>query len=84
MKLQSPTLVLATMLVLATNVGVRAQQSTHDLAAAAQNPVAAMYSLPFENNTNGEAGPKHDSTANVLYLLAMTEIRKPEPSSARR
>ena len=28
-----------------------AQQSTEDLAAAAQNPIAAMYSLPFQNNT---------------------------------
>lgn len=63
-----PTLVLAAMLVLATNVGVCAQQSTEDLARAAQNPVAAMYSLPFQNNLYGGAGPDHDATANVLNI----------------
>jgi hypothetical protein len=45
-----------------------AQQSTQDLAAAAQNPVAAMYSLPFQNNIYGGVGPKHDATANVLNI----------------
>jgi hypothetical protein len=68
MKLRWPPLGLAIMLVLATNVGVRAQQSTQDLAAAAQNPVAAMYSLPFQNNIYGGVGPKHDATANVLNI----------------
>jgi hypothetical protein len=28
-----------------------AQQSTQDLATAAQNPIAATYSLPLQNNT---------------------------------
>src|SRR5689334_22858068 len=68
MKLRWPALGLAIMLVLATNVGVRAQQSTQDLAVAAQNPVAAMYSLPFQNNIYGGVGPKHDATANVLNI----------------
>jgi hypothetical protein len=63
-----PTPVLAAMLVLTINVGVCAQQSTEDLAAAAQNPVAAMYSLPFQNNIYGGAGPTHDATANVLNI----------------
>src|SRR6478735_6509013 len=63
-----PTLVLAAMLMLATNIGVYAQQSTEDLAAAAQNPVAAMYSLPFQNNVYGGAGPSHNATANVLNI----------------
>ena len=45
-----------------------AQDSTEDLAAAAQNPVAAMYSLPFQNNTFLGAGPHHDQTANVLNI----------------
>jgi hypothetical protein len=47
---------------------VRAQQSTQDLAAAAQNPVAAMYSFPFQNNIYGGGGPNHASTANVLNI----------------
>ena len=46
----------------------RAQQSTEALAAAAQNPVAAMISLPFQNNTFFGAGPNHDKTANVLNI----------------
>jgi hypothetical protein len=46
----------------------RAQQSTEALAAAAQNPVAAMISLPFQNNTFFNAGANHDKTANVLNI----------------
>jgi len=38
-----------------------------DLAAAAQNPVAAMISLPFQNNTFFRTGPDND-TANVLNI----------------
>jgi hypothetical protein len=45
-----------------------AQQSTEDLAAAAQNPIAAMYSLPFQNNTYFGVGPSHNDTANVLNI----------------
>jgi hypothetical protein len=47
---------------------VRAQQSIEALATAAQNPVAAMISLPFQNNTFFDAGPNHDKTANVLNI----------------
>jgi hypothetical protein len=46
----------------------RAQQSTEALAAAAQNPVAAMISLPFQNNTFFGAGANHDKTANALNI----------------
>src|SRR5208283_453761 len=45
-----------------------AQQSTQDLATAAQNPIAAMYSLPFQNNTYFGLGPSHNETANVLNI----------------
>lgn len=48
--------------------GVAAQQSDADLAAAAQNPVAATYSLPFQNNTFGGAGPAHNAVGNVLNI----------------
>jgi hypothetical protein len=71
MKSQWPTLVLATMLVLAINGNAHAQQSTEDLAAAAQNSVAVMYSLPFQNNIYGGASPNHDATANVLNIHAV-------------
>jgi hypothetical protein len=50
------------------SAAVRAQQSTEALAAAAQNPVAAMISLPFQNNTFFDAGANHDKTANVLNI----------------
>jgi hypothetical protein len=45
-----------------------AQQYDENLAAAAQNPVAAMYSLPFQNNVFGGAGPTHDAVGNVLNI----------------
>jgi hypothetical protein len=45
-----------------------AQQSDTDLAAAAQNPVAATYSLPFQNNTFGGAGPTRNAVGNVLNI----------------
>jgi hypothetical protein len=47
---------------------VEAQDFTRALAAAAQNPVAAMYSLPFQNGTFLEAGLNNDKTANVLNI----------------
>jgi hypothetical protein len=42
-------------------------QESGDLAKAAQNPVAAMISLPFQNNTFFGVGPG-DDTANVLNI----------------
>lgn len=47
---------------------VEAQDSTAALAAAAQNPIAAMISLPFQNNTYFGLGPNHDQTANILNI----------------
>src|SRR5215472_5611982 len=69
-----PGLGLAVMLVLTGNAGVRAQQSTQDLAEAAQNPVAAMISLPFQNNIYGEVGPSHNATGNVLNIQPVIPI----------
>jgi hypothetical protein len=45
-----------------------AQQSDADLAAAAQNPVAATYSLPFQSNVFGGAGPGRNAVGNVLNI----------------
>jgi hypothetical protein len=47
--------------------------SDQDLAKAAQNPVAAMISLPFQNNTFFGAGPDGD-TANVLNIQPVVPI----------
>jgi len=62
------------MLVCTALTEVRAQQSTQDLAEVAQNPVAAMYSLPFQSNIYGGLGPNHDATANVLNIQPVIPI----------
>jgi hypothetical protein len=43
------------------------EDPTEELAKAVQNPVANMISLPFQNNTNFEVGPK-EKTQNVLNI----------------
>ena len=43
------------------------------LAKAAQNPVASMISLPFQNNTNLNIGP-NDSTQNILNIQPVWPI----------
>ena len=40
-------------------------KSTEELARAAQNPIASMISLPFQNNTNLNIGP-NDQTQNII------------------
>lgn len=44
-----------------------AQQSVEELAKAAQNPIADMISLPFQNNTNFNVGPRNQ-TQNILNI----------------
>jgi hypothetical protein len=44
-----------------------AQTSEAELAKATQNPLAAMYSLPFQNNTTYGYGP-HDRAQNILNI----------------
>ncbi len=44
-----------------------AQDSQADLARAAQNPIADLISLPFQNNTNFNFGPL-DKAQNVLNI----------------
>jgi hypothetical protein len=44
------------------------EDATQALAVAAQNPIAAMYSLPFQNNTFFGVGPNHNQAANVLNI----------------
>jgi hypothetical protein len=50
------------------------QQSTQDLAAAAQNPIAAMISLPLQNNIYGEVGPNHNATGKMLNIQPVIPI----------
>ena len=64
-------LALATLIWLGSTVfpnNLRAEgKSTEDLAKAAQNPVADLISLPFQNNTNFGVGPGND-VQNVLNI----------------
>jgi hypothetical protein len=53
----------------------RAEESVEDLAAAAQNPVASMISLPFQNNTYFGIGPNRDRAANVLNIQPVLPFR---------
>jgi len=46
---------------------VYADQNTEALAKAAQNPIANMISLPFQNNTNLNIGP-NEETQNILNI----------------
>lgn len=45
----------------------QAESGAGDLAKAAQNPIAAMISVPFQNNTNFNVGPKN-KTQNILNI----------------
>ena len=60
--------------LVAASSGARAQQSEADLAKAAQNPVASMISVPFQNNTFFGVGA-HDDTANVLNIQPVVPIK---------
>jgi hypothetical protein len=63
--------VSARVVLLLTGMVVSAGQvlasSEEDLAKAAQNPIANLISLPFQNNTNFGAGPD-DRNQNVLNI----------------
>lgn len=64
------TLWLAAMLLSAPGLAAAQDAQANDagaLARAAQNPVAAMISLPFQNNTNFNYGP-YGHTQNVLNI----------------
>src|ERR1044071_10205515 len=59
-------LAAATTILLVATSGAYAQQG-EDLRDAAQNPIADLISLPFQNNTNFDIGHT-DNTQNVLNI----------------
>src|SRR5208283_251275 len=59
--------VMLIALVLITAPAWAEEQSEEELAKAAQNPIANMISLPFQNNTNFNVGPEN-GTQNILNI----------------
>ena len=51
----------------------RAEMSAEDLAKLAQNPVGNLVSVPFQNNTNFNVGPR-DGTQNILNIQPVYPI----------
>ena len=45
----------------------QAEMSAEELAKLAQNPVGNLISVPLQNNTNSDAGPK-ESNQNILNI----------------
>ena len=65
---------LGMILLFAMGASAKADEvSTADLAKAAQNPLASMISLPFQNNTNTNFGPE-EKTQNVLNIQPVWPI----------
>ncbi len=66
---------LAAVPCLATDIDLNkdGKTSTAELAKAAQNPVASMISLPFQNDTNFNFGPE-EKTQNVLNIQPVWPI----------
>ena len=62
-------LLMTTLLLGLSTMSTAQEQKTgaSDLAKAAQNPIAAMISLPFQNNTNFNIGPQ-EGTQNILNI----------------
>ena len=57
-------LIIGLLLIITT---VTFSQSEEDLAKATQNPLAKMYSLPFQNNTTYGVGP-YERPQNILNI----------------
>ena len=69
---------LTVLNIAAFSHAVRAEdKGTQDLAKAAQNPVASMISLPFQNNTNFGVGPG-DDTQNILNIQPVIPVKLSE------
>jgi len=59
--------------VLLAASAAHAEMSTEELAKLAQNPVGNLISVPFQNNTNFNVGPR-DGTQNILNIQPVYPI----------
>jgi len=64
---------LVATLMVAAAAPARAELSKEELAKLAQNPVANLISLPFQNNTNFNTGPLN-GTQNILNVQPVIPI----------
>jgi hypothetical protein len=55
--------------------GARLASATEGLAEQAQNPIANLISVPFQNNTTLGLGPDEDQTLNVLNIQPVVPFR---------
>ena len=62
-----------TLTLLALGPAARAAPSAEDLAKLAQNPIANLISVPFQNNTNFDYGPE-GGTQNILNIQPVIPI----------
>lgn len=67
-------IIISLLVVFCANVLMGAEQTSNELAKQAQNPVANMISLPFQNNTNFDIGPEGDEVQNVLNIQPVIPI----------
>jgi len=58
----------------ASRSGPSAAESAEALAKEAQNPIANLISLPFQNNTNFGVGPQGQRTQNVLNIQPVIPV----------
>jgi hypothetical protein len=61
--------------------GVRAEMSAEELAKIAQNPVGNLISVPFQNNTNFNVGPRPVRPA--WWSMAFTTINQDRLGTSR-
>jgi len=71
--LVAAALAAATCLVPGGPAHAQPKMSAEDLAKLAQNPIANLISVPFQNNTNFNYGPR-DGTQNILNIQPVIPI----------
>ena len=66
---------IVVLMVASTSFIYSQGKSNEELVKAAQNPIANMMSIPFQNNTSFNFGP-YDRTQNVLNIQPVCPLQK--------